>query len=374
MARRLKTTAMIAAACGAATMCAAQPQMQFTVLAMEGETIPGHGPITAIDKVAVNDNGEWMVFVNSFSSTNDEFVLVNGNVVYREGDIVTNPFTEQFTVRSFSSVSPAINNAGETVFNLSLIDSNNTVESGLYRPANGYLAGEFDVVENGPTYFADWQSFSYVNINDNREIFVLGSIDEIFTPGTFNRGLVKGTLNAALDTVLDWEILQVEGVTIPGRSSPLEGSQVTSSQISFNNAGQYMWVALLQDDTPEQEAVDEVIMLGSQPLAQEGTPSIIPGRDWGQATSTNSAVNLNNAGGYIYRARLAGDSATDQILVVDGQKFIQKGDANPALPQYQITSLATGAMPVRIADNGDVVWFAAWNDAVPAQNSSGTRT
>jgi hypothetical protein len=98
-------------------------------------------------------------------------------------------------------------------------------------------------------------------------------------------------------------------------------------------------------------------------IAQEGQPSPVDGRNWGSFAfaAVDLATGVGGNHPWVIKGQLDGDTATDRIIVRNGEKLVQEGDPVPDIEgDFVFTSFGTG--PVRIANTEDVLWYGEWND------------
>jgi hypothetical protein len=74
--------------------------------------------------------------------------------------------------------------------------------------------------------------------------------------------------------------------------------------------------------------------------------------------------------GYVFKATLSGDAASDQIIVRTGEKFMQEGDTLPAIAPFLLQNFGSQTTgPVWISDFNEVAWFGDWNDPVTSRDT-----
>jgi hypothetical protein len=153
-------------------------------------------------------------------------------------------------------------------------------------------------------------------------------------------------------------LIAAEGDTLPGQTETVADFGTGPHQSAINDGGDVLFFADLGGST----ATDGTIYLydGSLTLlAQEGSPSPVAGRDWLSLSSPE--LDLNNPRDHVYSGSLAGDTATNLLIVKNAAKFMQEGDTLPAIGGvFTFTSFGSG--PVEISDRGDVLWYGKWDD------------
>jgi hypothetical protein len=333
-----------------ASVAAAGPTPTYTILYRDLDDVAGIGGVTFINNQAVNNNGDWVAEIDTNNpDTNANTVFVrNFQLVARENDPVP---PAGATISSFDSTN--INASGHSAWNLFLRNLTSSTDSGVYFGTNLLIQESMISTATGFSDGTPYIGFFEVKLNDAGNLLVMASVDDPAIPSTVDRALVLLTLdNGALvsETVL-WK----EGDFLPGQTEPIADFGTGPNSFAFNNLGQAMFVVDLAGST----ATDGAIYIDDMRIAQEGSASPIPGRNWA-TISTSAKVHLNNNGGYVHTGTLSGDTATDTIIIRNGEKFVQEGDTHPDIDGFVFTSFGTG--PVYISDNNDVLWFGDWND------------
>jgi len=337
------------------TLIAAPAVAQFTPtpLVLEGDVIPGVGTITRVDIVAINNNGDWFVEVDTDNpDTNADSVLLrNGAIFLREGQGLAMPVGA--ALDSFDSV--IINNNGDGGFNFFLDNLPTNEDSGVY--FNDVLViQESDI--SGALAFSPgtpYIGFFDTKLNDANVFLIVASVDDPAISSSVDRALVLAAVNAS-GALISETVLAKEGDVLPGQVEPIADFGTGPHQSAINDLGQVLYFADLTGST----STDGTIYLDLTLLAQEGSPSPIAGRNWQFLSSRG--LDVNNAGDYVFEANVDGDTADDELLVLDGAVFRREGDSLPAIAPFALTSFGTSSGPVWVDDGGRVVWYGDWDD------------
>ena len=119
----------LAALCPA--LHASDPALEITVIARDGDVVPGVGTITGIQGLAVNDLGQTLVtvYTDHADTSADEVVLLDGVLHLREGEPLISP--PGAAIGSFGSLHLDAN--GDTGWNLGLDGTAGTQDdAGVY--------------------------------------------------------------------------------------------------------------------------------------------------------------------------------------------------------------------------------------------------
>jgi hypothetical protein len=331
-------------------------------LVLEGDDVPTIGLVTTIDGIAVNNAGTWLVQAdtNNADTEADNVVLRNGTLMLREGQPIA---PSPATLDSFDSLT--LNNAGESGYNFSLAGTAGTMDdSGVYfgpgsEPFTPALVYQESDVAPDLSKGTPFIGFFDVKINNPtkgvRQLLIMSSVDDPAIATTVDRALYRIDVNDA-GAATGSTLIAAEADVLPGQTEAVADFGTGPHTSAINDAGDVMFVADLTPTT----ATDGVVYLNSTIIAQEGSPSPIADRNWA-TLSTSVRVDLNNTGGYVHTGTLAGDTASDLVIIADDGKVIQEGDTLPAIGgTFTFTGFGSG--PVEIDDNGNVLWYGDWND------------
>jgi hypothetical protein len=136
--------------------------------------------------------------------------------------------------------------------------------------------------------------------------------------------------------------------------------------MAFADNSRTVFIADLDGDTLDDGAIFQYDGSTLQQLAREGDASAVAGRNWG--TLIGVPLDVNNSGEWVMRGDLDGATTDDSLIVKNGAEVIaREGDPVPAaVGAFTFTNFGTGA--VAIAENGDVIYFATWNDPDTTRN------
>jgi hypothetical protein len=330
-----------------AATASAEVHFKLTQLVLERDEIPGIGLVTSINNLVVNNGGGWIVEIDTDHPDTDADVLLlrNGLVYLREGQSIDPP---PATISSFDSVT--LNSAGDSAFNFFLDGTgglNN--DSGVYFNTN-LLIQESDLV-NLPEFSpgTPYIGFFDVKINDAGRLLLMASIDDPNIPTSVDRALILLDSDGGNGTV----ILK-EGDIPPGQTEQVADFLTGPHATAINDFGQCIYVVDLTGDA----SVDVAVYVDHVLVAQEGAPSDVDNRNW--STLGSAKVDLTNTGNYVISGGLAGDAATNLVIVDRTGKVVQEGDTLGDIAPWKITGFGSG--PVLMSDREHVLWWGDWDD------------
>ena len=339
---------------------ASDPALVPAQVVLEGDAVAGVGAITSIDNLAVNGAGDWLIEAdtNNADTNIDSVVLGWLGLEYQEGQLMVLPAGS--SLDSFDALT--LNDAGDTGWNLFLSGTTGTNDdTGIYR--NGDLVLQEGTLSLAAGFSANtpYIGFFETKYNANEQILVIASVDDPLIASTVDRALVIFQVDGT-GALLSETIVAKEGDTLPGQLFPAADFGTGPHNIAFNDAGDVMFFV---DTTDPVTAADGAIYLNSTVLAQEAQPSPVAGRNW--LSLSSSPMDLSNNGQHtVFRGQLTIPTTDDQLVVLDGAKFVQEGDTLPDISPFLLTAFGTGA--VRVTDGGDVVWIGDWDDPVTTQD------
>jgi hypothetical protein len=280
----------------------------------------------------------------------DGVLLSDGVLAWREGQAVTAPAGA--TVDSFGSY--FLDDRGGLASHLFLDGTSGSGDDSCIA-WDGELLFQEGTASGAPqlTPGSPWKGFYRVVGNDSRQLLVMAPVDDSAIPTATDHVLARVQLSSA-GALLSEEILVKEGDLLPGQTQTVASLLTLPHALSFNDAGEAMYVAGVGGFFSE----DQVIYAGDTLVAQEGTPSPVGGRDW--EFLNTSRVDLNNCGETVYTGSLDGDDASDEVIIKNGAVLAQEGSGLPAIGAFSFVEFGTG--PVFLGENGQALWYGRWDD------------
>lgn len=336
-------------------------QPTITPLVLEGDAVAGVGNVTSISHLDVNNDGTWLVEVDTDqpNADLDAALLRDGVLVLREGDGL--PAPAGATLDGFDSNS--LNNSGQIGFNFFLDGTAAGEDSGIHAYLDTSTTPLVSTVlvlqegEDAPGAPPGSPVLGYfdVKLNDAEQLLAVVSYDDPAIPSGVDRGLFVLTTDAMTGGVSNGELIAAEGDVLLGQTSGLTDFGTGPHESDLNNLGAMLFSA----DIPDGDAIYRYDGDFIE-IAQVGDPSPVAGRAWANLTTSN-ALDLSNNDHHVYRGLLDGDTGSNTLIVKDSAAFIQEGGSLPAIGGvFTFESFGTG--PVLIDDGGNVVWYGEWND------------
>ena len=356
----------------AVALSAAALQAQTIVpLVRQGDVIPGVGTVVDVSLVTLNANYDWIVEVQTDNPDpdKDRVALRMGYPFLKEGDPLAQP--PGAVIKALDSYAYDWNGKLATNYTLGGAVGPNDFE-GLYY--DGLLLAQrgAPAVSSGFSPGTTWGNFADVQLHHEQmgvySLLVRGYVDDPAIPGTsdfYAALLFADTAGSLLSTT----VIAKEGQIPPGQTDAINTIR-TGSWSGRVDSGfpaplttQVFWACDLNGSDLKDACVYRWSQsTGSSTLvAQEGSPSPVSGRNWGDLISPE--IDVNTAGDWTLKDRLDGSSASDGIIVKNGAKFVQEGDGHPAIAPFVFNELGNG--PAKLTADGRILWFGGWNDSAP---------
>lgn len=357
----MKNVSRILAAAALTTIASSASAQTITTLIKEGDVIAGIGTVTATDGYAVNNNGEWVVDAdtNNADLNIDRVLVKTGSNYWREND----PFSDA-NISSWDDLS--LNNLGDLFGNVFLRNAPSTATDSAVH-FNKNLTLKESATSTAPQFSANTPYIGWfgVKTNDNRNGIMMSSVDDIAIATTVDRALVYLTMDAN-GAVLTENAFVKEGDVLPGSALTVADLETDSNEFDFSNTNHVIYGADLTG-TVSDNGVYRWDGTTNTNLAIEGGSSPVGGRTWANLSSAKVSIS-GNGNHYAHTGVLSGDTATDNVIIVDGALFKQEGDSvTTGSGTWQLTSF--GTVGAQVSDNGDVLWYGDWNDPTTTQDT-----
>ncbi len=347
----------------AAQAPAGEPAVTLKPALVEGDTVPGVGAVSRVDRLAVNRDGSWMVEADTDNADtfSDTVIIREGGLFVREDDGLALPVGARIDTFGFATLT----DVGDVAWSLSLAGSSAT---------QGLFLGTGLVLRNSALYDADGffspttalHAVRLSTMSANRTLLAALVVRDPDIPGLDDSALVLLSLDA-LGAIVSTQVVAVDGTKSPGAAAPMSDTSAPAHSIAVNAAGRTL--AAIELEAPADSNI--AVLLDGSAVIQEGDASPIPGHNWGPH-DPNTRVALHACGSWIVSAFVTDGATTTPVLVLDGAVFKQAGD-DVSTPGgvFQITRFGTSsvAAPVYLTDGGAPVWFGEWSDPDLSRNT-----
>jgi len=332
---------------------AASAQAPLKVVA-EGDVVAGVGTVTSINNLAVNNSGTTLVEADTDNPDTDiDSVVLRGSALdLQEGQGLALPAGS--TIRFFDSVN--VNSNGDSGWNIFIDGTGSSFnDSGVYFNSTLVIQESDATTAPGFTPLTPYIGFLESKMNDSNQIALIASLDDPAISSTVDRAIMRIDLDGSGALLSETAILK-EGDAAPGVAGfTISDFGIGAHEFAINNAGDVMYGVDLTGGTAQN-----AIYLNETPLAVDGAPSPVAGRNWNVLFSAE--LDLNNVGDFVFNASIDGPGDSSRLLVKNGAKFRQQGDTLPAIGGvFAFEHFGTG--PVCLNDSGEVLWFGNWDDA-----------
>lgn len=344
MRTRRKLTLMVALLSGAAWN-AAYATPTITPLVVDDEPVIGYGEVLRPWKLAINNNGSWLVQASTLhNSTRYELILHNGDVLYRDAGIDPNL---NVAIDIFEDMD--LNNNGDVMVQV--------WRSGFPSYEGGAIyvnhAHQFNTLDAAPPPFsaaATVRSQFNSQINDSGYLLIGGQVRETQPTSDYvSLYMTMQPTNQVLSTIVS------ERTVLP-QTSPdaLDSLSFEQHAAVFNNANQVLYRAQLTGSGDKAlyryQAGTHTLLLRNGDPSPDGTNFII---------SLGSAMDMNNHGDY---ATLAGKyrpaySESTEVVIVNGQVVYETGQAVGTVGPEPLLYFGTSPLALQIDDYGNLLWY-----------------
>jgi len=349
---RLLTIAALAA-------LASPTAAQTTKLIATGDLVPGLGIVRSVREFKVNAAGDWIAAVHydAFAPSASEVALVrNGVVVLKPGDAVPGyppgiPF--------FVATRLALDAAGEFGWIAHAIES----PHGIYRGMVPMLLKGGPIVGDGVAPGTLCTSVADYVFEPGGTMLVSARMNNASFPSPVDHVLARIEPNGSGFTATS--ILE-SGDSLPGSFSVVSLLPSAAHTMAVNSSGELLYGVQFFTATLHG------IYLDTTPLALTGSPSPVSGTNW--EALYNRPVALNDAGDYAYCGFIDAPTPSDYLLVRNGLAVAREGETLPAIAPHQLNAISgstqlTVAAPIRLTQDGRVLWYGAWNDPDTTRDS-----
>jgi hypothetical protein len=341
----------------AAAALALPTAAQTTKLISTGDVLPGLGTVTSVREFDFAENGDWFASVRTdlMAPGSSEAVLVrNGVVVLKPGDAVPGyPAGADFS----NATRLALDAAGDYAWVAQVLSAN----IGVYRGTVPYLVNGDPIAGAGIAPGTVCTGIVDYVFEPGGTLLVSALMTGSDLPGLHDRVIARAAAHGSGFTATS--ILK-GGDSLPGATSAVYRFSTFAQSMSSNATGNVIY-------GPEFLGGDEGIYLDAEQLALTGQPSPVFGLNW--ASLANRPVALNDAGDYAFSGRILAPADSNELLVWNGIAVAREGDVLPAIAPHAITAVSGSNLnfgaPIRLTQDGRVLWYASWNDPDTTRDS-----
>jgi len=325
---------------------------QTTKLISTGDVVPGLGTVTSVHEFDVNEAGDWIANVRAASTGSSTALVRNGVLVLQPGDALPG--------------APGSSFANATRLSLADVGQDAWVANGVAQPNFGAYSGVVPfLVQGDPITGAGIAPGTVCTRVFNCVLEPTGTmIVSAWMNGQFGSNTRVLARAAAHGSGLTATSILKAGDVLPGHASPVVQFSLAPHTLASNTSGQVLYAVQFSSATSG-------IYLDTQKLALEGATSPVFGSNW--ASLEDRPVALNDAGDYAFSGRIYALAGHADLLVWNGIIVARQGESLPAIAPHSITTLSgenpTLAAPIRLAQDGRVLWYAAWDDPDSTRNS-----
>ncbi|HMN97330.1 MAG TPA: hypothetical protein PKC43_06080 [Phycisphaerales bacterium] len=336
-------------ATSAAGIAVAGLPFTITPLVLQNDEIEPGVLVTSIESLDVNNAGDWLLELATNAPTAfNRLIVLNGAIEYRKGFGFPAPVGG--LISSFDSV--RINNNAEIGWNLFFSELPSNADTGVF--FNDLLLiqeGDLSQPTSGLTVPSPYIGFFETRMNDNNEIFLVGTVDDPMIVSGVDRVLAWLDYDVVTNTHVE-TILWKESDVLPGQSEAALDFGTGTENAAINNARQAFFSVSLSGPT----ATNAALYRDAELIVQKGDESPIAGRTYTNI-GTSTRVDMNASGDWVFVSNISGDAA-DNIVIVDGGGIVaQRGTQAPGTDPGTLINNFNSA-PVRIDDSGNVFWYA----------------
>ena len=364
MAARIRRFAgLSAASVGLSALLVAGSAAQAPIFVLRaGDAVDGGAEtVAALGTGVVSSSGQWAVLArtNSTDRAADQVLMRDGVLSVREGSSVASPAGA--AVDGFGPMD--LDDAGN-IFQVYYLSGTSGVgdDTGLYR--NGALLLQEGMVSGAPQFGAGTTYRGFLNVKCNGSGTVAALVAAVNDPavaGDLEIAVIRLDLSGG--AVTGETVIAKQGDVLAGQTQPVTGFGTGLHQLAVNEPGGVLYFADLAGDP----AVDGTIYLDGTLVAQEGGAAPDPGRTYELLRSRG--LDVNDLGEAIFHADLDdSDTSDDAALVWADSIVVREGDPPPGLPlPGSFVHRDFGAPSSAVAvDNGGNVAYSA--HAGPAAN------
>lgn len=321
----------------------------ISVLALEGDVVPGGGTLERFMHFDVNNDGRVLMVFDADPSAATEFVAsYDGTELLRYQDPAAG-YPGATWVSIATQVS--LGESGEYSSSMLVDPGGGTTE--LVISLNGFVSLPVGnpVFAPGAPAGSTYDVFLHTWFGREQTYMVRADLD---VGGSAHDALLEITHDPGLGLLVE-EFVVERGDVLPGQTFAVEELADLPASHDFNRAGQHAFSVRLAGPF----ATDGAVYVDGALIAQEGSPTGVPGQTWSNLLVAR--VDLNNHG---QLALIANQSGLGESVFFDGQLVTNVGVTPPGITDGSVFIGFGSQSPALCSDLGDVLYSASWTNGV----------
>lgn len=347
-------------------ICGIGSAQTFTRLIQRGDPLIGGGPgevINYISRVDINNQGDWACeVVGNGDSATDNYVLVNGNILFEEGTTTGIATPAGSIAENFYTLD--INDHGDTVSMLYV-----TTPGGQYKKLiirNGvtiYESGVTTCIAPGSTLGWTYGAFLEVWQNNNDQLLLIASAGP-----PYRHVVIKVDLDPTTGAVTSETLLARHGRTLPGSNSPVQGFWADQGLNGITDSGDAFYYVDKHETVPGTTTLnDSNIYVNTALHFNQADPfPTNPTETFGELFIAH--MDFNSSGDYVFSGYDSGQVGVSGWIFksVGGviSVLAHQGDPVPASIGGGWNVTVFGAIfgqTTPMSESGDVLWYLSWD-------------
>lgn len=332
-------------------LCAiGQVQAQtISVLALEGDAVPGGGTVERFLHFDVNDEGRVLVALDADPTAGVEFVaLYDGTELFRKSDPAAG-----YPGATYLSIATQVSLGESGEFSTSMLVDPGGGSTELVIALNGVVALRpgMPVFAPGAPGGASYDVFLSTYFGGDDTFMSRADLD---VGGSVHDALLEITLDPGIGLLVEEFVVQ-RGDVLPGQTFAVLDLGDLPASHDFNRAGEHAYSVRLAGPF----TTDGAVYVDGTLIAQEGSPTGVAGQTWSNLLVAR--VDLNNHG---QLALIANQSGLGESVFFDGQLVTNVGDTPPGITDGSVFISFGSQSPALCSDLGDVLYGASWTNGV----------
>ncbi len=321
---------------------------------------PNVGGVTFFNNMKINNNGVWYTQLDTDGSTASNSLTVrNGVSIFQEGSD-SDPALPGTFLGLPANTGGGFNDSGDWSTNITLTGAGVTPTTDTSVVVNGRVIWRESnpVTDTAFPAGQGYQGFFHTKMDNAKNVYLMSSVANIGTTTNLKRAFLKLVYNPSTQTYSD-DILMRADDPVPGTTSSVISDFDTGHQgWNVSSNGNTICLATYSPSFVLNGVTGNgAVYVNGTLLIKEGDPvDGVPGRNWRLLDGGGVGINAN--GDVVIRGTMDGDTTTDGIIMkrVGGVWSVvaQEGvTTHPDFPGMVVNALTT---EVSIDNAGNVMW------------------